>query len=97
MMFLVVLDVRSKDVLVAEKVDAKVRTLGNWSNRLNGSWLLESDALGAGGIRDAIRGELNDTDRLFVARISRNWAGRNMGKGFPEWMKRREFGDFPKG
>ena len=89
MMFLVVLDVRSKDVLVREKVEAKLKTLGNWSNRLDGAWLLETSSLSAGGIRDALKDDLNANDRLFVARISRNWAGRNMGQGFPEWMKRR--------
>lgn len=97
MMFLVVLDVRSKDVLVKERVDTAVRTLGNWSNRLEGAWLLESQSLGAGAIRDQLKPHLNDSDRLFVARISRNWAGRNMGSGFPQWMKRRDFGDFPNG
>lgn len=97
MMFLVVLDVRSKDVLVKERVDAAVRTLGNWSNRLEGAWLLESQSLGAGAIRDQLKEHLNEQDRLFVARISRNWAGRNMGQGFPQWMKRRDFGDFPNG
>ena len=28
------------------------------------------------------------------ARISKHWAGRGMGSGFPEWMERREFGTF---
>ena len=97
MMFLIVLDVRSKDVLVRERVDAAIRTLGNWSNRLEGAWMLESSTLSASAIRDQLKQHLNEADRMFVARISRNWAGRNMGQGFPEWMARRDFGEFPKG
>ena len=30
-------------------------------------------------------------DRIFVAEIKKNWAGRGMGEGFPEWMQRRKF------
>ena len=97
MMFLIVLDPRSKDPVVHTKIDASVRTMGNWSNRLDNAWLLEADKLGARKIRDTLKDFLEEPDRLFVARISRNWAGRGMGQGFPEWMSRRDFGDFPNG
>ena len=39
-------------------------------------------------------GEKMPDQRLFVARVSENWAGRNMGNGFPEWLKGRKFGTF---
>jgi hypothetical protein len=97
MMFIVILDVKSGSGLVRERVEAAIKTMGNWSNRLENGWLLEAKGRGARGIRDHLKQFLGDEDRLFVARISRNWAGRNMGAGFPEWMQRREFGDFPNG
>ena len=97
MMFLVVLDDRSGDPLVRDRVEKAIKGMGNWSNRLKNAWLLESRTLGARRIRDQLKPHLNETDRLFVARISRNWAGRNMGAGFPEWMQRRDFGNFPNG
>ena len=55
--------------------------------------------MGARRIRDTLKPSLNleGGDRLLVARISRNWAGTNMGQGFPDWMQRREFGQFPNG
>ncbi|NOY25793.1 MAG: hypothetical protein GXP62_07950, partial [Oligoflexia bacterium] len=59
-------------------------------------WMVETNT-SARRIRDHLKQSLGDRDRLFVARISRNWAGRNMGEGFPEWMSRRDFGDFPNG
>ena len=97
MVFLVVADLRSKDVIVRERLDAEIRKMGNWSSRFPTVWLVESNNLGARKIRDRLTPHLKDADRLFVARISRNWAGRNMGEGFAEWMQRREFGDFPNG
>lgn len=97
MMFLVCLDLRSKDVIVRERVTAALKTMGNWSNRMNDAWLLETNTQGARAIRDHLKQFLKPEDRLFVARISRNWAGTGMGKGFPEWMQRRDFGKFPQG
>jgi len=94
MMYMIVLDNRSNDVLVKERVEAAIKTMGNWSNRMSDVWLLETNTRGARAIRDTLRQFVTDKDRLFVARITRNWAGRNMGEGFPEWMQRRDFGTF---
>lgn len=96
MMYMIATDVRSGDALVKERLAAAIKTMGNWSNRLDNCWLLETNT-SARRIRDHLKQFLGERDRLFVARISRNWAGRNMGQGFPEWMQRREFGDFPNG
>lgn len=97
MVFIIIADIRSNDPVIRERIDAAVRTMGNWSNRLDKAWLLETDRLGARGIRDQLKQFLSEPDRLFVARISKNWAARNMGNGFSEWMGRRSFGEFPNG
>ncbi len=52
MMFIVILDVKSKTGLVSERVEAAIKTMGNWSNRLDSGWLLEVNGRGARGIRD---------------------------------------------
>lgn len=96
MMYLIVFDIENGDPLVKERLAAAIKTMGNWSNRLNSAWMLETNT-SARRIRDHLKQFMGERDRLFVARISRNWAGRNMGQGFPEWMQRREFGDFPNG
>jgi hypothetical protein len=100
MMFMIVLQPQSGPV-VKERVDAAIKTLGNYSSRMTDTnvWMLESSTRGARAIRDHLKQfiEAEKGDRLFVARFSRNWAGTNMGPGFPEWMQRREFGDFPNG
>ena len=95
MMFLIVLDLRSNDPLVRKRIEAAVKTLGNWSNRLTNTWLLETKTESARSLRDKLGQFTTETDRLFIARVSKNWAGRNMGAGFPEWLQRREFGTFP--
>ena len=99
MMFMIALDHRSNDDQVKERIEAAIKVMGNWSNRLSNVWLLETDRMGARRIRDTLKPSLNleGGDRLLVARISRNWAGTNMGQGFPEWMKRRDFGTFQEG
>ena len=78
------------------RLDAGVKALGNCSSRIPTTSLLEAPRLNATNIRDRLKQFLDDEngDQLFVARISKNWAGRNMGNGFPEWLKRREFGAF---
>jgi hypothetical protein len=93
-MYLVILDPRSNDPVVRERVEGAIKLMGNWSNRMTNCWMLESKNKGARQIRDDLKPFLGDQDRLFVARISRNWAGRGMGEGFPEWIGRRDFGTF---
>jgi|GEM_PF-1025421 len=65
--------------------------LGPWAELGKGGWLAESDRLNASQIRDLLRPHLAEQDKLFVARISKNWAGLRMAGAFPEWMKRRNF------
>lgn len=99
MMFMITVEFRSEDVVAKERVDASIKTLGNWSNRIPGVYMLETNRMGARGIRDHLKQFIvtEKGDQVFVARISRNWAGTNMGQGFPEWMKRRDFGTFQEG
>ncbi|HJN74558.1 MAG TPA: hypothetical protein QGF58_11545 [Myxococcota bacterium] len=67
----------------------ELKSLGNWSNRVPGAWILDTP-LAPQKVRDLL-GTKMPGERLFVARITQNWAGRNMGTQFPEWMKRRQF------
>lgn len=68
-----------------------LKALGPWSNRLGmTTWLIES-RFSARRIRDLVGPHLLPNDRVFVGQFTRNWAGRGMGPGFPEWMKRRSF------
>lgn len=68
----------------------ELKTLGNWSNRIEGAWVLES-TLGPRKVRDMLSEKMKPGDRIFVARISQSWAGRGMGEAFPKWMERRKF------
>lgn len=66
-----------------------LKSLGNWSNRIPSAWILESN-LGPRQVRDVLGSHMKAGDRLFVAEVGRNWSGRGMGQGFPEWMGRRQ-------
>lgn len=78
------------------RFDAHVKQLGNWANRLakNGVWIVNNPRQSASQIRDSFKPMINPGDRLFVARISRNWAGTNMGDNFPGWIINQDFGKF---
>ena len=95
MMFMIALDLRSNDTAVKEKLESEIKALGNWSNRLGDTWLLQTK-LNARQVRDLVKQHIPEgsVDKVFVARISRNWAGFNMGAGFPEWIARQDFGTF---
>lgn len=75
--------------------EGALKSMGNWSNRIQGGWVLET-RLSPRQVRDLLGQHMAPEDRLFVARITQNWAGRGMGPGFPEWMNRRTtFNDTP--
>lgn len=93
MMFMITFHLRSQDPQDRTRFEAAVKKLGNWSNRVPGVFLVESKS-SASQIRDFLKQHMGQQDTLFVARISTHWAGRNMGDGFPDWMKRRDFGAF---
>ena len=95
MMFMIALDLRSNDSAVKEKLEAEIKGLGNWSNRLGDTWLLQTNN-NARQVRDLLKQHVPERSvaKVFVARISRNWAGCYMGPGFPEWIGRQDFGAF---
>ena len=97
MMYLMTLNVQpgNEAEIVRERLAAAIKSMGSWSNRMPDMWLLEpSRPLNASQIRDHLKQFMGERDGIFVARISRNWSGRNMGPGFPDWMSRRDFGTF---
>ena len=65
-----------------------LKSLGNWSNRIAAGWILET-RLSPRQVRDNLGQHMATGDRLFVARVTQDWAGRGLGAGFPEWMGRR--------
>ncbi len=95
MMFIIVLDLTARNPGDYADLERAIKALGNWSNRVKGSWIVES-RFNAAQIRDLLKPHIEvGKDRVLVARITRNWAGSALGEGFPEWMNRRNF-DAPK-
>ena len=77
------------------QIDGAIKGMGNWSDRLDNAWLSETKTQNALTIRNQLKQFTPEgEDKLFVARISGHWAGRNMGRGFPDWLKNRDFGSF---
>ena len=97
MMFMISYVPATEDPETIERFEAAVKLLGNWSNALaqRNVWLAAS-RMSAPQIRDQLKTFINADkgDRLFVARISQNWAGTNMTPNFPDWLNRQDFGQF---
>ncbi len=95
MMFLILLELNDRPATEYPDLERAIKALGNWSNRVRGQWIVES-RFGAAQIRDLLKPHLTTgKDRIFVARMTKGWAGSGMGDGFQEWMNRRNF-DAPK-
>lgn len=90
MMYLVLTELNGRPADQYPDLERAIKALGNWSNRVRGQWIVES-RFTASQIRDLLKPALTPQDRLFVARITKSWAGTNMGQGFPDWMNRRNF------
>lgn len=94
MVYIVCLDIRSEGP-ARDSVIAAIKTLGHWAGRFPDMMILEPhQRLSAGQIRDHLKQFLTGEDAVFVARITKNWAGRGMGPGFQDWIGRRDFGSF---
>lgn len=90
MMYFVTLVLQGQDADYANLFNV-IQALGPWSNRMgNRCWMVES-RYSAKAIRDLLKPQIKQGDRVFVAQFVQNWAGTNMGDGFKEWMDRRTF------
>lgn len=95
MMFMISYINMQDDPAVQARFDAAVQMIRPWANALakNGVWIVRSNQ-SASQLRDQLKAFINPGDRLFVARISRHWAGVGMNQSFPEWMMSQDFGTF---
>jgi hypothetical protein len=92
MMYLILTELRGRPADGYGDLEKTIKALGNWGRQVSGTWMLESDRFNASQIRDFLRPHVvPGVDRIFVARITKNWSGLNMSKSFPDWMKRRNF------
>lgn len=95
MMFLIGVELNGREAESYGDLERAIKALGNWSNRVRGTWIVES-RFNASQIRDLLKPHIESgKDRLFIARITKHWAGTGMGDGFQDWMNRRNF-DAPK-
>lgn len=90
-MYLIMLELNARPADQYPDLEKAIKALGNWSNRMRGLWLVET-RFNAAQIRDLLKPSLvAGQDKLFVTRMTTNWAGTAMGEGFQDWMNRRKF------
>jgi hypothetical protein len=61
-----------------------------WCHLEKSVWLVVTDQE-ATKVRDSLKQFLHNTDILFVARLSGNWGGFNLGTERAEWLKKVAF------
>jgi hypothetical protein len=89
--YLVLLELNGRPAGEYGDLERSIKALGNWSNRMRGMWMVET-RFTAAQVRDLLKPHIvAGRDRLFVQRMTTNWAGTNMGDGFSDWMARRKF------
>jgi len=95
MMFMISYINRQDDPQAQARFDGAVQMIKPWASALakNSVWIVNSNK-SASQLRDELKAVVNKGDRLFVARISRHWAGAGMNESFPEWMMNQDFGKF---
>lgn len=90
-MYLIVVEQNARKADQYPDLEKAIKALGNWSNRMRGMWLVETK-FNAAQIRDLLKPTLvAGQDKLFITRMTTNWAGTGMGEGFQDWMNRRKF------
>ncbi len=90
-MYLIAIELTARPADQYPDLEKAIKALGNWSSRMKGVWLVES-RFNAAQIRDLLKPTLvAGRDKLFIARMTTNWAGTGMGDGFQDWMNRRKF------
>lgn len=91
MMYVILLELNAKPADQYTDLERAIKALGNWSNRVKGTWMVET-RFSAQQIRDLLKPSIvGGQDKLFVSRMTTSWAGTGMGEGFQDWMNRRQF------
>ena len=68
----------------------KIKTYSKWAHILESVWLVESSQE-AKKIRENISSITDNDDKIFVCRLSGDWATVNIGKEYTDWLKNRTF------
>lgn len=91
MVFLLHAELTGRPADQYDNLNNAIHALGNWAELGGAGWLVETERFNAAQIRDLLRPHLAESDKLFIARITKNWAGLRMPAAFPDWIKRRNF------
>lgn len=66
----------------------KLKTLGGWARVLSNAYIVRSSSKTAITIRDNLRVNIKDSDRLFVVDIEdSDWASKNLPVEVNKWLK----------
>lgn len=91
MTYLIVLELNARAAGEYPDLERAIKALGDWSNRVKGTWIVES-RFTASQIRDLLKPHIvAGQDRLFVARLNGTWSATGLPEPFQEWMRRRNF------
>ena len=71
-------------------INALKSTYSTWCHLQKSVWLIATDQ-DAAQVRDYLKAFMHNSDLLYVARLSGNWASFNIGASRSDWLKGRNF------
>ena len=86
MKILVVFEIENK--LQRQEFINKIKSLGGWARALSNAYIVRSSNKTAVAIRNSLRVDIKDSDRLFVVDIEdSDWASKNLPIEVNKWLK----------
>jgi hypothetical protein len=71
-----------------ENLYDEIKNLGSWTHILESTWLVDCEISSAGDVRDELMDEIDNNDKLFVAKISSGWGwGTSFSDDSTSWIK----------
>jgi len=69
-----------------ESLSNAIKSYGNWWHQSGSVWLISSDTVSSSVIRDYLKGFIDRNDKLFVAKLSGEWAAIGFTQEEYDWM-----------
>jgi CRISPR/Cas system-associated endoribonuclease Cas2 len=71
-----------------EEVSELLKSLGGWWKHFDSFWLISTSQHTAANIRDALKEVTDTNDKIFVIKVSENWAAYNVSETGTDWLKK---------
>lgn len=72
-----------------EALSNAIKSYGNWWHQTGSTWVIASDTTSSSAIRDYLKQFTDSNDKLFVAKLSGEWAAFGFSREEYDWIKEK--------